>query len=488
MANRLFHLTKSIFSFLVILSFLISLIALPSFRPSHVAMASDRSFIIALIGYKPIIVRLENNTAYAHFDGLIFQGGFVSSGDNFIFDLYAYTDNTTANLEFLYNSFQVMAPYRYALYRLENGIYKPVKSSQWHYGDIVKLRKKNMEKATLRSFVQQAAWKNIFNNKRIYFIANKVNSLSQYSANEKDTYGPIKAPSQLYSITTPDSVIEIGHCVESTGNIFSKFSQYHNYNKPIETSRIVPMAAELTFNGQQRQAGFAFYIRGDTFKEAAQEIFKNGSTCQQEYINKNPDISGFITNINLKYWVSVLSDNVATIDWATVYSSNTKFNPYTENGGSIIATAANIFASITSLSDNELLSKASAVIATIVNYAAAYLSNANINIYENNDYVYVRTSREMSAQIGIINPDPEDKLKWRDTSYIMPYRHPEYPFVPFHVSFSDYFPHNNNPIRLKVLNSQGTIWVDVIVSYDRDTEELIFKMPIHIQLRYRLVK
>ena len=479
MANRLLHLTKSLISFLAIFSFLISLISLPSFRPSHVAMASDRSFTVALIGYKPIIVRLENNTAYAHFDGLDFQGGFVPVDDNFIFDLYAYTDNTTANLEFLYNSFQIMAPYRYALYKLENGIYKPVKSSQWHYVDIVRLKKEAVGHTLKTQSIEVKNWKNIFQNKRIYFLWN--NAPYKYSpeaATSTDQYGPIKEPSFIGQTAMTDSIYEDGICTYPTT---------YDFNHILYVSRTQPFAVEVNEPMQTRQAGFALYVRRDDFIDKTRTLL-NKNSCHKAFIGVNPSVQAYIDKISLKYWVSTKSDEHFSAFWSNKTDSKYLFNPSEENGGMMLSPALSII--------GELLPvKPVSVAATLMSAVETYIGSGNVDIETYKDGYATEVDAHDSwlvsfhTEIPTIYPDTKSKSRWFDVSYELPAKHKNYSFVPLYVSFGD--SPTSDYISKKILNVSGTMWLSVYIYYYKEPGKSVnfyLHFPIRIQLRYRLVK
>ena len=487
MTKRFLHLAKYLLSFLAILSFLISLIALPSFRPSHVALASDRSFIVALIGYKPIIVRLENNTAYAHFDGLDFQGGFVSSGDNFIFDLYAYTDNTTANLEFLYNPFQVMAPYRYALYKLENGTYKPVKSSQWHYAEIMKIKKEMSESKNFSSnSLQTVNWKEIFPD--IYFLWNKTSSLSPHEANTLDEDHPIKEYSQIWDIALLNESFEsFINCGGSRGE-----TRYFKYPYALQAVRFYPMST--TYSGA-RKAGFIMYTRGDDFVKVARKYMS--PKCLNILGNTVPTISAKVENLDLKYWISKYKNGKSyehyNLFTTGSFDSTTFFNPSQDTSKVTIAPAIGVIAALISPVRGDL-GGIVGIVGALTGAIETYFGQGNVSFSFENNVLHLQSKNGFfnlfSMPIPVIIPDEETQYRWNDITYGIPQEHPEYPFAPFYISMID-----DNPtqyIEKSVMNIQGSMWVKLFVKFEDNehfTKDIFtFKFPIYITLRYRLVK
>jgi len=497
---------KKLFIAIVIFSFLISLVALPSFRPSHVALASDRSFIVALIGYKPIIVRLENNTAYAHFDGLDFQGGFVSSGDNFIFDLYAYTDNTTANLEFLYNSFQVMAPYRYALYKLENGIYKPVKSSQWHYAEIINIKRKMSESKKFSSnSLQTVNWNSLLSN--TYFLWNiKKYGFSDYSSAATDSLGPIKRPSLISYIIIPDDVYEEGNCVPAW-----QTAKHYDYNKLIEATRFFPMAEEI-HRTKARKVGFIMYLRGDEFVNAVKNIAT--SSCHKKFLSYTPDVTSAIRKINLDYSVDLFDgnkeDEYLTMSWSTgdMKKDFLYYNPSEKNSGLLLSPLANIISGGVDVLQPELKIPVG-LLASFINAVETFYAKGNV-------YISIQHATKKDGSIGsklnvsahdgfwtdfysfipVIFPNEATKQKWHDvSSHLFTDNNGHYyPFTPFYISFND-SPETSPDIRKHaVINIKGDMWLETYVNYyyqdgwGAHSLTFTFKYPIRIQLRYRLVK
>lgn len=498
------YITNKFFIIISIVSLMCSSFVFPSFLPHRAATASDKSFIVAIIDRTPVLVRIENGGTYLSFDGLTFEGGAIRVGNSLIFDMYASSDNGyTANLEFLYSPNNIFSPFIYEKYKLENGAYKPDKNLMYKYYEILKLKQEYRETQDKYkvSSTQMINWKDIF--PEAYFLWNNENAYSAYNLTSEnnrnpDANGPIKSTSNVVPVGYISNVQEVYRC-NSDSYTKTRSTSLNRYIFPI---RIYPMATPVD---SSRTAGFIMYTRADIFRDTVPYLLSQD--CKSTFKGIYPKTNGVIEKIDLTYYRSKYVDGQTYDKYRIHLVDNTdfieSFNPSTKDGGTVITPLISMLAAFIAPAAPEIASGIG-ILASISGVIETYISHPNVSISKENNILHIKASgslfHPLEAPIPLIDPENDFKDHWRDISYPIPGYNPNtktftkhVPFTPFYISFAD-----DNPENLEeksVLNISGTIWLSILVSYEKPRTDrkhihdyFTFKFPVYISLRYRLVR
>jgi len=489
---------KKVFMIISILTFILASLVFPSLIPHKTAAASDSSLIIVIIDYTPVVVHISGGSAHMSFDGMSFDGSATNiNDDNILFDLYSTTDDGyTANVEFLYSPTKILSPFRYTQYHLEDGVYKPVKQLQYRYEDIAQAKEHILRTRNTTESTSLINWQDIFPD--VYFLWNKENAYSPYGTAENDTYGPIKSSSHATPTGYIENITETYRCGE---DLYTK-SRTIAVNRYIFPVKIYPMSTPVD---SSRTAGFVMYTRGDIFRDTAGYLLSG--ECRETFRGTSPRITGTIYSVNLKYFRSKYINGQVYDKYRIHLVDDTdfieSFNPSTKEGGMVISSAVGILASVIAPVAPEV-STGIGILASTVGAVETYYNKPSVSIYKDNGILHVNAQGNIFHPFGIpiplIYPDNSLNTHWHDVSYPIPGLSTSnntftkrIPFVPFYISFAD-----DNPrevIEKSILNTEGTVWIAISVDYEKPRadrkhihDSFLFKFPIYISLRYRLVR